>query len=131
MRDVLGFAADRIQEQERLPEISEELAEQIRMVGGAMTQASEEIIKGVALNEFLSLLEGVPAAHSLQVVIDMMNSPHGAIVRDSILATRAALTRVEYYEKLQALAELFTPVRVARITETAHYIEAGWGWRRV
>ena len=55
MRDVLGFAADRIQEQERLPEISEELAEQIRMVGGAMTQASEEIIKGVALNEFFSM----------------------------------------------------------------------------
>lgn len=129
MQDLIGFAADRIQEQEQLPEINPELAKSIKDVGGAIVDASAERIKSVSVEDFVSMLEGVPANHSLQVVVDMLNSKHGELVRSYLEGARASLTRVEYFEKLSGLAELFTPTRVSRITVTAQYIEAGWGWR--
>jgi len=130
MKDLVEFAANRIQEQERLPDINDSLAQGIRDLSSAISKASGESISGVPIEDFVFMLEGVPAANSLRVVVELLNSQHAELIKAHIEKTNATQTRVVYFEKLTALAELFTPVRVARITETAKYIEAGWGWWR-
>lgn len=131
MDDLIEFAAGRIQAQEGLPEINALLAEKIASVGEAVLNARNEQFEGSAIEQFVLMLEGVPANHSLRVMVDMLDSPYGESVRDFLRTAPASNARIGYFGKLQALSELFTPARVERITETARYIEDGWGWRGV
>lgn len=128
MNDLVTFAASRIQARERLPEINPELAEGIRGLARTIIQTPAGDLQEPALAEFMGMLEGVPATLSLPVVAGLLNSAHADTVRKYLLATRASLSRIQYLDRLEALAELFTPLRVKRITETARYIEEGWGW---
>lgn len=130
-QDLISFAANRIQEKERLPDIGQTLADQIKLVGEKIALASDESMRNVSIEDFIFMLEGVPAQHSLQVVVEMINSPQGEVAKEHLLKTRASITRFEFYEKIQAFAELFTPLRVARIAETGRYINDGWGWGNV
>lgn len=128
MTELIEFAVDRIQRQEGLPGINGDLAESIRGLSQAIASADDETFRAARVEDFIWMLEGVPAEHSLRAIIALLDSPHASLVRAFIDKTRASQTRVVYLDKLAALSELFTPARIARIGVTAKIIEEGWGW---
>ena len=127
INSLILFAASRIQEQEQLPSIDPELADNIKALADVIVCGEGDVSEDM-LAEFITMLEGVPATYSLSVVLELLESPHHVTVGECIEQSRAASSRVEYFYRLEALAELFTPARVGRIQETVTYMHAGMGW---